>query len=52
MEVHWMDDGEVVAEDDADGGIFVEVVDVPLRVFGVGDVAQIGEEEEGVAGQN
>lgn len=32
-------DEELVAKDDADGGIAAEVVDVPLRVIGVGGVA-------------
>lgn len=39
VEVHWVDDGEVVANDEADGGVFVEVVDVPLGVVRVGDIA-------------
>ena len=39
--------GTVVAEDDTDGGVLAEVVDVPLRVVRVGGVAGVSEVEEG-----
>lgn len=34
---------------DVDGGVAAGVVDVPLGVVGVGDVAAVGFEEDGVA---
>ena len=40
---------EIVVDDDADGGVGAEVVDVPLGVVGVGGVAFVGEGEERVA---
>ena len=48
MEVHGVGDvvAEVVVEDDADGGVCAEVVDVPLGVVGVGGVALVGEGED------
>ncbi len=49
VEVHGVGGGEVVADDDADGGVGAEVVDVPLGVEGVGEVALVGEDEEGGA---
>ena len=52
VKVHWVGCGEVVAEDDADGGIGAEVVDVPFGVLGVGEVAFVGEKENRSAGCN
>lgn len=51
VEVHGVGDvvAEVVVDDDADGGVCAEVVDVPFGVVGVGGVAFVGEGEEGVA---
>jgi len=48
VEVHGVDEGGEVADDEADGGVGAEVVDGPLGVGGVGDVAELGEEEDGV----
>ena len=52
VEVHGVGDvvAEVVVENDTDGGVCAEVVDVPLGVVGIGGVAFVGEDEEGVAG--
>ena len=41
---------ELVLDDESDGRVVAEVVGVPLRVEGVGDVALVGEDEHGVAG--
>ena len=49
VEVHGVRGGEVVVDDDPDGGVVAEVVGVPLRVEGVGDVALVGKDEHGVA---
>ena len=51
VEVHGVGgvEAEVVVDDDADGGVCAEVVDVPLGVVGVGGVALVGEGEDGVA---
>lgn len=52
VEVHGVGsagDVDEVAQDDADGCGGVEVVNVPFWVVGVGGVAEVGEEEEGVA---
>ena len=51
MKMHGVGDvvAEVVVDDDADGGVCAEVVDVPLGVVGVGGVALVGEGEDGVA---
>ena len=51
VEMHGVGDvvAEVVIDDDADGGVCAEVVDVPFGVVGVGSVAFVGEGEEGVA---
>ena len=46
VEVHGVGGGGVVVEDYADGGVGAEVVDGPLRVEGVGDVALVCEEED------
>lgn len=51
VEVHGVGGGEVVVDDEADGGVVAEVVGVPLGVEGVGDVALVGEDEHGVAGR-
>ena len=47
VQMHRVRCGTVVAEDDTDGGVLAEVVDVPLRVVGVGGVAGVSEVEEG-----
>ena len=39
---------DVVVENDADGGVIPEVVDIPLGVIGVGDVSTVGFSEDGV----
>lgn len=39
---------EFIVDDEADRGGIFEVVDVPLRVEGVGDVALLGEDENWV----
>ena len=51
VEMHGVGDvvAEVVVDDDADGGVCAEVVDVPLGVVGVGGVALVGEGEDRVA---
>ena len=48
MEMHGVGDvvAEVVVDDDADGGVCAEVVDVPLGVVRVGGVALVGEGED------
>ena len=43
--MHGMHGGEEVAQHDADRGCGAEVVDVPLRIRGVGGVSTGGEEE-------
>ena len=48
VEMHGMDGAEDVADDEADGVGGAEIVDVPVRVVGVGGVALVGEEEERV----
>ena len=50
VEMHGVCGGEGVFDDDADGGVGAEVVDVPLWVGRVGGVALVCEDEEGVAG--
>ena len=49
VEVHGVGGRELVLDDDADGAVVAEVVDVPLRVEGVGDVALVCEDEDRVA---
>ena len=44
VKVHGMRCGEMIADNDADGGITAEVVHVPLRVEGIGEIALIGED--------
>ena len=51
VEVHGVGGDEGVVDDKADGGVGVEVVDGPFWV-GVGEVAGIGEGEDGVAGES
>ena len=47
VEMHGVGDvGLVVVEDDADGGVGAEVVDIPLGVGWVGCVSLVGEEED------
>lgn len=46
MEMHRMCGASGVLYDEADGGVSSRVVDVPLRVVGVGRVARFREEEE------
>lgn len=41
-------DGDVVVDEEADGGVGAEVVDVPFWVLWVGDVARVREEEDRV----
>lgn len=50
VQMHGVGGREFVLDDDADGGVVAEVVGVPLRVVGVGDVALVGEDEHWVAG--
>ena len=49
VEMHGVCGGEVVLKDDPYRGISAEVVDVPLRVIGIGGVALVGKDEERVA---
>ena len=51
VQVHGVGGGECVLDDYADGGVVAEVVGVPLRVEGVGDVALVCEDEHRVAGE-
>ena len=39
---HW----KVVTKDHANGGAIAKVVDIPLRILGVGGVTEVGEEEQ------
>lgn len=48
VEMHRVGGREFVLHDETDGGVVGEVVDVPLRVVRVGDVALVGEDEERV----
>ena len=48
VEMHGVGGWELVLDDDADGAVGSEVVDVPLGVEGVGDVALVGEDEDRV----
>lgn len=41
---------DVVVENDADGGVIPEVVDIPFGGIGVGDVSTVGFSEDGVTG--
>lgn len=50
VQVHRVGGGELVLDDEPDGGVVPEVVGVPLGVVGVGDVALVREDEHGVAG--
>lgn len=50
VQVHRVRGGEFVLHDEPDGGVVAEVVGVPLRVVGVGDVALVREDEHRVAG--
>lgn len=49
VDVHWVGDGNLAAQNEADRGAITKVEDVPLRVVGVGGVALICEEEYRVA---
>lgn len=49
--MHGVGGREGVLHDYADGGVGAEVVGVPLRVEGVGDVALVCEDEHWVAGE-
>ncbi len=46
VEMHGMGSSEFVLHDEADGGVVAKVVDVPLRVLGVGRVALVCEEKD------
>ena len=46
VEMHGVGGGEFVLDNDADGAVVAEVVDVPLGVVGVGEVALVGEDED------
>ena len=48
VQMHGVGSGKFVMDDDADGGVVAEVVDVPLGVVGVGEVAAVGKHEDGV----
>ncbi len=50
VQVHGVGGGEFVLHDQPDRGVVAEVVGVPLRVIGVGDVALVREDEHRVAG--
>lgn len=50
VEVHGVGGGEEVANDELNGRVLAEVVDVPLRVVGIRGVAEIGEQQKGVTG--
>lgn len=49
VQVHGVRGEELVVDDEADGGVGAEVVDGPLGVR-VGEIACVGEGEDGVAG--
>lgn len=49
VEMHGVREVGVIADDDADGGVFAEIVDVPLGIFRIGSVSELGEKEERVA---
>lgn len=49
MEMHGVGGREVVVDDDADGAVVPKVVDVPFGIEGVGEVALVGQDEDGVA---
>lgn len=51
VQMHGVGGGEFVLDDQADRRVVAEIVGVPLRVVGVGDVALVGEDEHGVAGR-
>ena len=48
VEMHGVGGWELVLDDDTDGAVGSEVVDVPLGVKGIRDVALIGEDEDRV----
>ena len=48
VEMHGVGGWELVFDDDADGAVGAEVIDVPLGVEGVREVALVGEDEDGV----
>lgn len=41
MEVHWVRCRVVVTDHEADRGVLVEVMHVPLRFIGIGRAAQV-----------
>lgn len=45
VEVHWVRERDMTAQDNADSGAFTKVENVPLRVVGVGGVALVCEKE-------
>ena len=45
-----VDGVDVVVENDADGGVLAEVVDIPFGGEGVGDISAVGFTENGVTG--
>ena len=51
VKMHWVSgvvSGDVVVENDADGGGLAETVDVPFEREGVGDIPAVGFAEDGV----
>ena len=48
VEMHGVGGRELVLDDDTDGAVGSEVVDVPLGVKGIREVALIGEDEDRV----
>ena len=48
VEMHGVGSREFVLDDDADGTVVSEVVDVPFGVEGIRDVALVGQDEDGV----
>ena len=48
VEMHGVGGWEFVLDDEADGAVVAEVVDVPLGIEWIGDVALVGEDEDRV----
>lgn len=50
MKMQWVSCWEEVANDELDGCVLSKVVNVPLRVIGIRSIAEICEQQKGIAG--
>lgn len=48
VEMHGVGSGELILDDNSDGAVGTKVVDIPLRVIGVREIALVGQDKDWV----